>query len=299
VVVGVFRNDRFGNTREAFDGVVAGLELLGVDHFVTDQSKYVDCDVAVVWGIFKKKGKKRRVGLKEIFDNQQDLQKDVLVMERGFIRRDIYSSIGWNGLNGRADFKNKNMPSDRFEDLNIDISPWRNHGESILLCGQVPWDSSVQTLNPWKGYDGYSDWCRDTIEEIKKNTDRPIVFRNHPDLLHAKDAKRDILNWIQQVDGVTWSEGPIEEDFEKAWAVVAFNSNVTVDAALRGIPIFVDDIGAMAMDVANTDLSKLNNPDKPDRSRWLNDISYSQWTPSEMSLGLPIKHLLGLGEDSD
>ena len=294
MLVGVFRNNKFGNTREAFNSIELGLKSLGVDYFSSDQSKYIECDVAIVWGIFKKKGKKKRQGLKQIIDTHRANGKRVIVVERGFVRRDIYSSIGWNGLNGRADFKNRDMPSDRFESLNIDVADWRSSGSHILLCGQVPWDSSVQHLNKWKGYDGYSNWCKKTIESIKKHTDRPIVFRNHPDLLSAKPEKRSILDWIRQRKDVRWSEGPIDKDFDDAWSVVAYNSNVTVDAAIRGIPVFVSDIGAMALDVANTDLSAIESPARPCRKQWLNNIAYSQWNPGEMAEGLPLIHLMKL-----
>jgi len=36
-----------------------------------------------------------------------------LVIEKGFVKRNIYYMIGWGGLNGRANFMNDDSPADR------------------------------------------------------------------------------------------------------------------------------------------------------------------------------------------
>jgi len=174
-------------------------------------------------------------------------------------------------LNGRADFKNKDMPSDRFNALGIEVKPWKQ-GDFLLLCGQVPWDASVDHIDMMK-------WLDDAVIEIRKVTDRPIIFRPHPSFKQA------------MVGRTLYSKEPLEKDLKDAWAVVTFSSNTGVEAAIAGVPVFAFDEGAMALPVANTKWTELEDPRMPDRTQWLNNLAYCQWTPDEMREGLPWKHL--------
>jgi hypothetical protein len=62
---------------------------------------------------------------------------------------------------------------------------------------------------------------------------------------------------------------------------------------MQGIPVFVGP-DSLAYDVGNTDLTKINSPSMPDRTQWLNDIAYTEWTIEEISQGLPIKRLTSM-----
>ena len=67
------------------------------------------------------------------------------------------------------------MPPDRWVRLGIELHPWRKPTKDgyVLLCAQVPWDTQVQDGN-------HLAWIEETVREIKKHTDRSIVFRGHP-----------------------------------------------------------------------------------------------------------------------
>ena len=137
---------------------------------------YTPSDVAVIFGFFKKK-----IALSYprgiIYEKQRSMNLDVVVLETGYIKRgdgpNNYFAVGLNGLNGRADFRNQRMPSDRFSKLGIKIKPWRTQGDYILLAGQVPWDASVDHID-------MRDWLIKKIDEIRKYTETPILFRPHP-----------------------------------------------------------------------------------------------------------------------
>jgi hypothetical protein len=87
------------------------------------------------------------------------------------------------------------------------------------------------------------------------------------------------------------STRPLAEDLAEAHAVVTFNSNTAVDALLNGIPVFAHDQGSMCWPVANKSLISVDVPNKPDRSQWLSDFAYAQWTPEEMRSGRAWQHL--------
>lgn len=228
--------------------------------------EYQPSDVAVIFGVYKSKvpiswprGK--------VFQSQRKNNKDVIVLETGYINRgdgnNHHYAAGFNGLNGRADFKNKNMPGDRFFSLGIEIKPWAK-GDHIVLCGQVPWDASVDHIN-------MMEWLGDAYRLIRMRSSRTVVVRHHPCI--SKPTKTFL------------------DEISEAHAVVTFNSNSGVEALIAGKPVFAFDEGSMAWPVCNKSFDLIENPVKPDRAQWLNDLAYSQWTPDEMKEGLAWKHL--------
>jgi len=228
---------------------------------------YEPSDIAVVFGVYKSK-----VPISfprgAVMAEQRKLKLDVIVLETGYINRgdgeQHHYAAGFNGLNGRADFRNEDSPWDRAAKLGVALRPWRRDGKHILLCGQVPWDASVDHIN-------FENWLTITRDTLRSVTDRPIRFRPHPQI-----AKPDMS---------------LEEDLEDCWAVVTFNSNTAVDAAIRGIPVFAADRGSMAYAISNKDISQIERPHTPEREQWLNNLAYSQWTPQEMREGLTWQHL--------
>lgn len=233
------------------------------------------CDVAVTFGI-EKLHLKRGVLVGKVIERQRRYGGQHIVVERGFVKRDCYFMVGWGGLNGRADFNNLGMPGDRFEELDIVVKPWTSSGESVLVCGQVPWDSAVQHFD----FQAWVDW---TIQSVAKLTDQEIVFRPHP--MSRGRVKHEHLPCRESTSAT------MEEDLEAAFCTMTANSNSGVESAINGVPTFVFDRGAMAMPVANTNLSQLGKPLKPDRQQWLNDLAYAQWTIDEMRQGLSWNHL--------
>jgi hypothetical protein len=233
---------------------------------------YEPSDVAVVMGVFKKYVP-ASYGRGRVIHEQKKNGGDCLILETGYINRGDgptnHYALGWNGLNGRADFKNKNSPSDR--SLGVALKPWRD-GDYVLLAGQVPWDASVDFTN-------HREWLEEAANNIRAVSGREIVFRPHP--------KGD----LPSIDGCRYSKGPLGQDLLNAHCVVTFNSNTGVDAVIDGVPVFAFDVGAMTYPIANKNWLKLENPEKPDRRQWLNDLSYCQWTPDEMRSGEAWAHI--------
>jgi hypothetical protein len=76
-----------------------------------------------------------------------------------------------------------------------------------------------------------------------------------------------------------------------AWAVINWNSGPGVQAVINGVPAFVGPT-SLATPVANLDLTKIENPSRPDRSQWVDLIASTEWTLEELITGYPIKRLL-------
>lgn len=243
-----------------YDGCAAEKKL-------TTDWHYQPSDIAVVFGVYKSKvpvSYPRGTVIAE----QRKRGLDVIVLETGYINRGDgethHYAAGFNGLNGRADFRNEDSPDDRAAKFPVQLLPWRRDGKHVLLCGQVPWDASVDHIN-------FNAWLSVARESLARVTERPVRFRPHPQI-----AKPDMS---------------LEEDLEDCWAVVTFNSNAAVDAAIRGVPVFAADAGSMAYPIANKDLSHIEIPSTPERKQWLNNLAYTQWTQEEMRQGLTWAHL--------
>lgn len=242
--------------------------------------KYEPSEVAVVFGVFKSKIP-QSWPRGEIFQRQRAKNLDVVVLETGYINRgdgeNHHYAAGFNGLNGRADFRNRNMPDDRLMLLRksslLRVLRWREKGDKVVLCGQVPWDASVE------GSD-HQAWLQATLERLRAYTDREVVFRPHPKALGA----------YKPLDCPV-STRPLLEDLQTAHAVVTYNSNSGVEAVIEGVPVFAADQGSMCWELANRSLISIDAPNMPDRTQWLNDLAYAQWTLSEMRSGLTWSHL--------
>lgn len=270
---------------------IAGLRAQGVDFEIKYEDEYEPSEIAVLFGYHKavsKAGRKR----KELYDLQDKLGKKVMILERGFIKRDLYHSIGWGGINGRANFNNLHRPTDRLALLNLDVKPWKAEGKTILIAGQVPWDAAVQHINDGtkKGTDaiqGYLNWLRDVVStlEIRTPDEREIVFRPHP-LFSRPEYYREALP-----EYIRWSDKSLEEDLADAWACFALNSNTLVDGIIEGVHPFAYDAGSVIYQYANKNLKNLRKPIRFDRVQVLADLAYAQWTLEEIAQGLYWKAL--------
>ena len=93
--IGVFKgystDERVKNTIEAF---IQGLAYINADYFVA--TEYEDCDVAVIWGITSNRAFKKT----KYRDQIREKQRHTIVIERGFIKRDLCYSVGWRNTGG-------------------------------------------------------------------------------------------------------------------------------------------------------------------------------------------------------
>ncbi len=120
---------------------------------------------------------------------------------------------------------------------------------------------------------GYENWLDKTVAEIKKHTKGdPRWPSGAPIKIREKKIRKTI---------------PLRLDLEKAYCTVAPASAVSIESILAGVPTFCSDFSPAAP-VGNLDLSKINNPFFPDLKlieRWLNHLSYCQFSVEEIEDG--------------
>lgn len=239
-----------------------GLKRHGVAVEVQPQKNYQPSDLAVFWG-----GNQTQIMIE-----QRKVGADYLIMERGYVRRMEYTSLGFNGLNGHADFMNTNSPADRWPKLGVEMNPWKMGGDYILLCGQIPGDSSLHGLQPQQEYTRLALALADMHR-------RPVYWRPHP--LRATRLRVPL----------TELTGPLDEALSGAWCVVTLSSNVAVDATIAGTPAITLDDRSMAYPITRHDLMYSLIPWRPDRRQWAYDLAYAQWNAEEIASGEAWDHL--------
>jgi len=240
-----------------------GLKRHGFKGSWANQAHYRPSDLAVIWGH----------RFPHIIKGQKEYGGDYLVMERGYFKdRMTYCSMGYNGLNGRAEFLAENSPPDRWEKHGTEVKSWKTDGKYILLMGQVSGDQSLQGIN-------IRMWYQEVIEKIKGLTDMPVFFRPHP-VARQQETGLDC-------DG--YERGTLAESLQDAYLAITFNSNTGVDAVINGIPVIAMDKGSMAWNMAQHEITLEQS--MPDRNQWLYDLGYKQWLPKEIANGDAWEHL--------
>jgi len=160
--------------------------------------------------------------------------------------------------------------------LSISLKPYRSTGDHILLCLQRNGGWSMRGLP-------VMDWLNQTIHEIRKYSSRHIIVRAHPG-----DKKVDSYLKINHPNTSLSQNKRLLDDFKNAWATVVYNSSPSVASAIEGIPIFLTDSHpeySQSQDVANLDLSKIENPNMPDRQVWIERLSMCHWNFDELKSG--------------
>jgi len=201
---------------------------------------------------------------------------------RKYLRYSFNGVFPQDGIYCNEDPRDENWNRIRIH-YNMDLQPWRTNGQHILICLQRPMGWSMRGYN-------LMDWFQSTLHTIRQHSDRPIVVRWHPG-----DWKNFPKNENFRRYNVTLSpqERHITQDLVNCWALVCHNSTPSSVASIEGVPAFItDDPGyCQAGDVANTDLSRIENPILPDRERWIRKLAQCHWSFEDLKLGRQWAHM--------
>ncbi|HEX9904620.1 MAG TPA: hypothetical protein VGA77_06620 [Propylenella sp.] len=220
------------------------------------------CDVAVVWGI----GAYRAVLA----------AGRTVVIERGYMGdRFAWTSAGWDGLNGRAAFRNQDVDGARWDRHFAPLmQPWRGvvGGQHVLVAGQVAGDSAVRGVD-------LPAWYRACAAAYPGAQIRP-----HPRTMGIDNGVRR--------SGLPIVDGTLAGALTAARLVVTYNSNLGTDAMLAGVPVVACDEGSMVWPVAGHALGgPVVEPTAAQRVAWAHRMAWCQWTIEEMAAGECWAHL--------
>ena len=267
---------------------------------ITTSNNVNDYDCAVIFGSYKKKrGRPQHQGKGKIIESGIPY----IQLETQLIGRPIDTAIhnefrvGVNGfLWDDAKWGFEHIEDDRskkvFERNGYDPDvPWKQDGEYILLCMQKVGDASLRDADVF-------EWTENTVNDIRKHTDRKIIIRPHP--LYRKSSlhntlKEKVLNasnthW-QETDLLKDGFVSIQEQLQKAWCTVTYTSGSGIDAVINGIPNIACDTGSMVYDVSSKDIAEIENPYRGEKKEWTNRIAHCQWNIDEFESGECWKHV--------
>ena len=263
------------NSKPVFDAFEHSLISNG--HSVTHNDS--NADVNVIWSVLFNG---RMAQNKHIWEQK----KPTIVLEVGGINRGTTWKVGLNGINRDAYFGEQNNDSTRADNLGLVCKRWRSNGDFILICGQH--NKSLQ----WQHMLPMSNWFLETYDEIRKHTDRPIVFRPHPRcrLEHIERGLKNVHR--QEPVKIGGSYDDFDMGFDNVHCTISYSSNPGIHSILNGVPAFVS-THSLAYPVGNDIdfLHDIENPMMPERTQWLNDYAHTEYTIEEISQGIPLKHL--------
>jgi hypothetical protein len=196
---------------------------------------------------------------------QRDRGRHYLVMERGYIGdRFVWTSLGFDGLNGRANFPSIDDGMKRWNKHFAGfLKPWKErNGKLALIMGQVLGDASIEGVD-------FNKWVADTATEHRE-LGYQVYFRRHP----GERSRR------VNAGAVPERNGALADALTEADLVVTYNSNSGVDAVLAGVPVYAADRGSMVYD-----LLPMRGGQRPNRVDWCKKMAYTQWLPEEIERG--------------
>ena len=149
----------------------------------------------------------------------------------------------------------RDCPPDRARALGVELAPWRRGGGTVLVCPPTRYFMEAHDC---------PNWLEDTLATLRACTDRPVEIRGKPAAGEPGE--------------------PLGSALSRAYAIVTHSSNVAVEAAVAGVPVFVAPTSAAAP-VGEIDLSRIERPRRPDREAWVNHLAYSQFGFDELADG--------------
>jgi hypothetical protein len=233
--------------------------------------EYEPCDIAIIFGAAKD-AYPPTWPKREILKKHQG--RRLLMVESAFVKRGEYFQVGWNGFAGNADFRNDDMPMDRWEAMGVKTLPWQRRNGPVVVCGQLPRDTQVQHVD-------HVGWCRSTVAELR---------RSGHDVRFRPDPRQN--NWsVYHIDRRLIDTRSMDETLADAKCLVTWNSTSAVDALIQGVPVIACHPSSVSYPVATHSIADINHLRYPSRRNWLAGLGYAQWTLDEMRAGLPWMHL--------
>ena len=266
-----------------------GVIAVGDTAVAHKEMSVLDCDVALIQGFVHNNGKQMpHLNLrKSAIDRQYKNGKRSLVVDSNlflYVNKTNplhYLRYSFDGVFPTTGFYfDKEIDPSRWakisRDLNLNLKPWRTSGNHILLC--------LQRNGGWSmGGVSSIDWMNLTIASIRKYSNRPIIVRAHPG-----DKKIKSILKINHKNVSLSTKENLVDDLRGAWATVVYNSSPSVASIIEGVPAFLTDTipqHSQSFDVANTDISNIENPVMPDKQPWVERLAMCHWNFDELKSG--------------
>lgn len=159
--------------------------------------------------------------------------------------------------------------TDDLREPTVRLQPWRATGRHVLFAAPGIHFGLALNLE-------VKEWCERAVwcmRKVCKEIGREFRVRD-------RDSPR-----------------PLAADLADCWALITHSSNVAVDAAIAGIPVFVQPTSPAAP-IGRLDC-KLDEPVRPPRNHWLRSLASQHFTVAEMADGIAWKWMQRIAAEVD
>lgn len=162
---------------------------------------------------------------------------------------------------GGHNLKMKSTPYSRIATLDPSVEEWKhNRGDHLLIIEPHPaivYERTGQSIDEWH----------------KKIKQAVAGFWQGPVKIRRKSGGKNPGRWPSYL-----------EDLKISHAVLGERTMACVEAVILGWPAYTIDFSAVSL-LMGTDITKIQNPEFPDRTAWLNHIAWSQFSQQEFTSG--------------
>ena len=261
------------NSKPVFDAFEAGVKLHG--HEIVENGE----DVAVIWSVL---WQGRMAGNQKIYNVCKALNKPIIILEVGSLKRNETWKVGLGHINNLGFFGNsENLDHERPQKLGLALAPLQTERRAeILIAGQH--EHSLQ----WQGQQSMVKWVQDTVYKLRNHTQRKIVVRPHPRSNFYLDMPSVTIDRPLRVPN-TYDDFNIDYNYH---CVINFCSGPSMQAAINGVPVICDST-SLASEISEK-IENIENLQMPDRTEWFVKLCHTEWTVTEIQQGIPLARLL-------
>lgn len=259
------------NSVGVFNSIQQGLQHIG--HEVSNES-----GIPVIWSVLWA-GRMR--GNLKIYEHHRKQNLPVIIVEVGNLKRNHTWRISINHVNQLGFFGNTtDLDHQRPNKLGLKLKDFKlNRKPEIIIAAQ-----HVQSLQ-WKNMPDPCAWVTQTVTNIRKYTDRPILVRPHPRSLFGPVSGTTIV-YPKKIEN-TYDNFDIDYNYH---CVVNHNSGPAIQSIIHGTPAVCDQ-SSLAYPVSNK-IKDIENPVMSDRQQWFVELCHTEWTIDEIENGLPFLRIL-------
>jgi hypothetical protein len=272
------------------DNFLAGVRTSGDTAVAHQGMNAVPCDVALIQGFVHEHGKSAphlQLRHNAVLLQKNSNKRSLIVDSNLFLYADpnntkTYLRYSFDGVFPTTGFYfDRDVDPSRWgkisRDLHLSLKSWRTQGNHILICLQRHGGWSMGGLS-------VQAWLDQTIIQIRQySRKRPILVRTHPG-----DKKIKSILKINHKNVHLSTNERLVDDLRNAWATVVYNSSPSVASIIEGVPAFLTDPQpehSQSVAVANTDISRIEDPVMLDRQAWIERLSMCHWKFDELKSG--------------
>ncbi len=234
----------------------------------------VVADVACCWGVSG--------GVRKVVDAYHGAGKHVIIYDKGMLRaknKSDYHRVQIDDGNPLKCMMRRGRSDERLDQRSIKAKI-KKLGRRTKSSKSAPIviATNSQKHNDFWGIEDGAAYDRQIVDEIRKHTDRPIIYRPKP--------KRSAF---LPIPGTTYSTRPenIEQILKGAHVLVTHSSNCAINAILMDVPVIC--LGqCAATPVSGTSLDTIEDPFYPDAALlrwWMVCLMWFEWTNKELESG--------------